>query len=265
MHSYLQNPRKESGRSWVRPDGVGQFPCLWNLWFILLGKIHLWPNVDHLSTFRWVYTEFKWTESNRSNVWSAYTNRKSLQYQSFMCLLPHFQSWEVRGVFSWIACGWEPVLLGFQSCFWDHKTGVSVLCCIPALARPVSALVFFSLGVLSHFSLISWPTVPFLPLCLSRVEYTFSARVAMFSSLPHFLFRFLLLKASVDSPFRSANTTNLAGLPTSLFPLPLPHGQAVHHMSGITLGAGDTRMEEPEPCLWRAHCVTGWGEQGRGA
>lgn len=79
-------------------------------------------------------------------------------------------------------------------------------------------------GILSYFSLISWPTVPFLPLCLSRVEYTFSARVAMF---------FSLLTSSSDSYCCWRPQLILLSIvlipqtwlvcPTSLFPLLLPH------------------------------------------
>lgn len=134
-----------------------------------------------------------------------------------------------------------PSLLGCQSC-----------AVFPALSGRVSVLTSSSArGSPSSFLPDQyWPTVPLIPLCLSRVEYTFSARVAMFSSLLASSSKsYCCMKAPVDSPFHSAQTTNLAGLSTSVFPLPLPHVLDVCHMTGTTLDVGHTRMKESEEPL----------------
>lgn len=181
-----------------------------------------------------------------------------LQYQPFTCSLLHFQSSEGWEVFSWISCGPR---------FWGLSLapGVTRLECqscavFPALPGPVSALYLPQLGVLlPHFSLISSsPQYPFYPSAFAGLSTPFLQGLLCFplSSLP--LQNLIVVWRPQLIPLSIVLIPQIwLVCPTSVFKLPLPHVLDVCRMPGTTLSAGDLRMRESEPCLWRDHHLTG--------
>ena len=177
MHSYPQKPSFAGvGMVWLQWTSSPAYG-IWDLF--------CWGDYIHDSIPESLFNpqvsvckEFKWTESNRSNVWLAYTSWESSSVSSIFHV-PSALFSVIRGVGSLqLNLLWLRVLAsGSQSCSP-----------FPALLGPVSALISSLVGVhLLHSPLISTgPKYPFYPFALVGLATPFLQGLLYFplSSLP---------------------------------------------------------------------------------